>query len=428
LARSLAVLALAAVAVVIVLLVLTGGSSYSVRLLFSDASGLVSGDQVMIGPAAVGTVKSVSLTGSGQAAIVIGLDASAAPLHTGRVARIEENGLAGIASHYVTIQPGPDSNRQLGSGATLPASATHAEVSLDQVFDLFDPLTRAGLKRTINGEATAIKGRSAQANSTLHYLDPALASTSALTAELSRYEGSFDQLLVSGAVTMQALASRAGQLTQLVSSTASATGAIAAQSSALDRTLVALPTVLTRSTRTLSTVDATLDTLTPVVDVAKPAVAQLAPFTAALDSLAGVARPTVAKLAALVPSAASLLRQTPALEAIARRAFPNGITAMNASQTQLNGLLAYTPDVVAALSSLGQASSYYDANGHYARTQPFFNAFSVNAADQLTLRNPSDRLDGLTHVTNRCPGSAVQASPDGSTPYVTDGCDGSQTP
>jgi phospholipid/cholesterol/gamma-HCH transport system substrate-binding protein len=416
------------VALVVVLLLVSGGSGYQVRLLFSDASGLVGGDQVMIGPSQVGSVKSVNLTRAGQAAIVIGLSSSAAPLHAGSSARIEANGLAGIASHYVTLQPGPGTSRELSSGATIPASATHSEVSLDQVFDLFDPQTRAGLKHTITGEATAIKGRSAQANATLHYLDPALASTAAVTRELSRYEGSFDQLLVSGSTAMQALATRAGQLTQLVSSTAGTTGAIAAQSAALDRTLVALPTVLTRSTRTLSTVQRTLDALTPVVDIAKPAVAQLAPFTAALDNLAGVARPTVTELAALVPAAAGLLGATPTLESVARRAFPDTIAGENASQTQVDALAAYTPDVVAALSSLGQASATYDANGHYARTQPFFNAFSLNSANQLTLRNPSDRLDGLTHVTNRCPGSAVQASPDGSTPYAVNGCDPTQTP
>ncbi len=413
---------------VVVILLLAGGSSYTVRLLFSDASGLVDGDQVLIGPAQVGTVKSVGLTRAGQAAVLIGLSGAAAPLHAGSSARIEENGLAGIASHYVTIQPGPRTNLVLDSGSTIAASQNHAEVSLDELFDAFDPATRTGLARTIDGEATMIRGRSAQANATLKYLDPALASTSEVTAELTRYEGSFDQLLVSGSATMQALATRATQLTQLVSSTAAATGAIATQSRALDRTLVALPTVLSRSTRTLGTLVGTLDALTPVVDVAKPAVAQLSPFTAALNQLAGAARPAVSELASLVPAAAGLLERTPALARLARSAFPHSISAMNASQTQVSTLLAYTPDVVGALASLGQASAYYDANGHYARTQPFFNAFSVNSANQLALRNPADRLQGLTHVTNRCPGSAVPASPDGSAPYAVAGCDPSQTP
>ena len=36
---------------------------------------------------------------------MIDVDGDAAPLYRGTVARIEENGLAGIASHYITLQP-----------------------------------------------------------------------------------------------------------------------------------------------------------------------------------------------------------------------------------------------------------------------------------------------------------------------------------
>ena len=48
-----------------------------------------------------------------------------------------------------------------------------------------------------------------------------------------------------------------------------------------------------------------------------------------------------------------------------------------------------TPDVIAALTNLGQASGYYDANGHYIRVQPTFFAFGTNSQNQLTTRPPS---------------------------------------
>ena len=60
------------------------------------------------------------------------------------------------------------------------------------------------------------------------------------------------------------------------------------------------------------------------------------------------------------------------------------IKEFNDSQPQVDYFREYTPDVVAALSNLGQTGGYYDANGHYARTQPFFGAFGVNGANQLT--------------------------------------------
>jgi hypothetical protein len=47
---------------------------------------------------------------------------------------------------------------------------------------------------------------------------------------------------------------------------------------------------------------------------------------------------------------------------------------------------------------------------------------------QLVSQSPALRYQGLQHVTNRCPGSAVQPSPDGSTPSAVAGCDTSQVP
>jgi phospholipid/cholesterol/gamma-HCH transport system substrate-binding protein len=95
---------------------------------------------------------------------------------------------------------------------------------------------------------------------------------------------------------------------------------------------------------------------------------------------------------------------------------------MNDSQAQLDYFREYTPDVVAAFANLGQVGGYYDANGHYARTQPGFFAFNLDAANQLQARNPQDRYSGLHKLINRCPGGAVQAPPDGSAPWQVPGC------
>ncbi|WP_249009230.1 MlaD family protein [Conexibacter sp. DBS9H8] len=422
-------MALIAAVIAVIAVVTVAPARYRLVLVFSDASGLVSGDEVLVGPAQVGLVDSIGLTPDGQAAVTVSLDpVLPLPLHEGTVARIEDSGLASIAGHYITLQPGPARAPALASGATIPSVDTHAEVSFDAVFDSFGAPTRAALARIIGGEATAIRGRSAAANATLHYLDPALGSTAALTAELTRQEGAFDGLLVHGATALGALAARAGQLETLVSATATATGAIAARAGALQRTLTVLPLTLTRSRRTLASTIVTLNTLAPVVSVATGAVRRLPAFSAALDTLLRVAEPTVTRLARVLPAAAGLLSATPGLARASRVAFPADIRAMNVSQTQLDTLLAYTPDIVSALSDLGQAGAYYDANGHYVRTQPFFNAFSLTAANQLTLRSPADRYAGLTHVSARCPGSAVQPSPDGSTPYAVPGCNPAQTP
>jgi phospholipid/cholesterol/gamma-HCH transport system substrate-binding protein len=423
------------IAIVVVALVLLGGSSpYTLHADFLDAGGLVPGNQVLIGPATVGSVQSISLTPNGQAQVTMSIDSGAAPLHDGTVARIYENSLSGIANRYVVLEPGASEAPAIEDGGTLGTDHTFSFVSLDQVFDAIDPLTRAGLQGVIRGEAASIQGKSAQANLTLKYLAPGLASTSNVTAELARNENAFDGLLVQGAQAMQALASRSQQLSDLIGHTATATGAIARQAQNLQQALQLLPGTLTRATGTFAGLRTTLDSLDPLVAESKVASRRLEPFAVSLRRFTNAAIPTVTALAALIDNPAgtgdltTLLQETPKLASVAATAFPDLVASMNASQAQLDNLREYTPDVVAALTNLGQASGYYDANGHYIRVQPTFFAFGTNSQNQLTTRPPSERYQGLQSASARCPGSAVQPAPDGSAPNAIPGCQPGATP
>ena len=69
---------------------------------------------------------------------------------------------------------------------------------------------------------------------------------------------------------------------------------------------------------------------------------------------------------------------------------------------------------------LRRGRANYDANGHYARIQPIFNAFRSPRTRRGTLTPipPRQRLAGLqTSQVRRCPGAAIQAPPDGSAPF-----------
>jgi phospholipid/cholesterol/gamma-HCH transport system substrate-binding protein len=432
-ARAGAAAALVAVIVVVLVLVLGGSSAYVVRADFQDASGLVTGDNVLIGPAAVGTVSSIGLTDNGQAQIKLSLHGTG-HLHQGTVARIFEDSLSGIASKYVELEPGPSANPAIASGGTIGAGHTYSEVNIDELFDSFTPSTRKGLANLIQGEATSLKGKGKLANQTLKYLAPGLESTTAVTKELARNEPAFDDLLVKGASALKTLASRSTQLTQLIANTSSATGAIANQSQALQQALSLLPNTLHRSTQTFAGLDTTLDALDPVVAASKPASRQLPQFLTGLKQFSQRAVPTVGRLNQLLVNPAgtgdltTLAEVAPALVQSAGRAFPTLIKNFIQSRPQLDYLRQYTPDVVAALTNVGQASSYYDANGHYVRTQPLLFPFTTDSMGQLVSQNPSLRYQGLEHATNRCPGSAVQPAPDGSAPVAVGGCDPSQVP
>jgi phospholipid/cholesterol/gamma-HCH transport system substrate-binding protein len=413
---------IAAIAVVVVL-VFGGGSSYTVNADFQNASGLVNGDNVLIGAATVGTIKSIALTDNGQARIKMSLHGTGT-LHQGTVARIYEDSLSGIASHYVELEPGPSSNRPMRSGSTITATDTYSEVNIDEIFNTLNQSTRSGLRNLIRGEATSLQGKGKLANQTLKYLAPGLDSASDVTQQLSKNQPAFDSLLVKGAEAFKQLASRSQQLTQLIRNTSTATGAIARQSKSLQTSLSLLPDTLKRSTTTLQGLDTTLDSLAPVVNAAKPASRQLPQF----------AIPTVSRLDNLIvnPSGGgdltSLALASPQLAQEASKAFPALIKNFSESKNQIDYLREYAPDVIAALADVGQASSYYDANGHYTRTQPALFPFAISSSNELVAQDPALRYSGLHHVTNRCPGSAVQASPDGSTPRPTSGCSTSSVP
>jgi phospholipid/cholesterol/gamma-HCH transport system substrate-binding protein len=432
-ARLAAGAALLIAVIVILILVLGSSSPYTVRARFQNASGLVTGNNVLIGSASVGTVSSIGLTSNGLAEVTMHLH-DVGKLHQGTVARIYEDSLSGIAAKYVELEPGPNRAPAIASGGTIGQGNTYSEVNLDALFDSLNAKTRGGLANTIQGEAASLQGKGKAANKTLEYLAPGLDSTSRVTQELARDEPSFDGLLVQGAKAMQQLSSRSDELTQLVANTSQATGAIDGQSAALERSLDLLPGVLRRSTTTFAGLDRTLNSLTPVVNASKPNVAQLPEFLSQLGTVSGKARPTVRALNDLVsnPTGAgdliSLLRESPSLAATAARSYPQMIKQFEQSKPQLDYLREYTPDVVAALSDVGQASSNYDAFGHYVRSQPDVFALTINGANQLVQQFPDQRYAGLHHVTARCPGSAVQPAPDGSAPNSVPGCDSSQVP
>ena len=196
-------------AIVLVVLVLFGnGSTYTLKANFLDAGGLVTGDDVLIGPAKVGSVKSIGLTPNGQAEVVMGLDSHVADLPQGTIARIYENSLSGIANKYVVLEPGTGTG-QIRDGGVIPSTYTRSQVNLDQLFDTLTPKTRIGLKQFIRGQAASIDGQAPAANRTLQYFAPALVSTTNVTHELARSESIFDALLVQGAQAMQQLAGAA---------------------------------------------------------------------------------------------------------------------------------------------------------------------------------------------------------------------------
>jgi phospholipid/cholesterol/gamma-HCH transport system substrate-binding protein len=188
-----------------------------------------------------------------------------------------------------------------------------------------------------------------------------------------------------------------------------------------------LPSTLRRANTTFVNLRATLDDLDVLVAASKPATKDLARFLRELRPVVHDAGPTISDLRTLVRRGGSgndltdLVRKAPALEKAAKPAFANSIQALQKSTPVLKTFRPYTPDFIGWVRDFGQGASNYDANGHFARIQPMFNAYAFNqtaSGATLTPLPPSQRFDGLqTHVVKRCPGMATQAASDGSSPF-----------
>ena len=421
---ALGALVLAVAVVAVLLLRGDGGSTYKLR--FENAGQLVKDDDVQVGGRRIGSVRKISLTDDNQAEITISVQDGYAPLHEGTTALIRATSLSGIANRYIALTPGPNSNPKLSDGATLGTDKTTSIVDLDQLFNTLDPKTRKALQDVIQGSAAWYDHRGIEANAATKYFNPALSASRRLVNELVSNQQTLNVFLINAAKTTGALAQRRGDLANLVSN-ANTTAAAIAENASFNQALLLLPGTLRKANTTFVNLRATLDDLDVLVAASKPATKDLARFLSQLRPLLEEARPTVADLNTLVHrqgpgnDLTDLLGQAPALERAAKPSFAHSITALQKVTPVIKFVRPYTPDFIGWLRDFGQGSSNYDANGHFARIQPLFNAYSFTdnpAGGTLTPIPPSQRLAGLQTVqVKRCPGAASQPPPDGSAPF-----------
>jgi ABC-type transporter Mla subunit MlaD len=141
-------------------------STYNLTAEVPNADALVKGNEVRIGGARVGVVKSVvpiQLSGGRVAAkLSLALDKSVEPLPADSTLMIRPKSPLGLK--YLQITPG-DSTRIFAAGSTIPLSAAHPEpVDIDQFFDMFDRKTRAAIRQNQAGFGNALAGRGPQLN------------------------------------------------------------------------------------------------------------------------------------------------------------------------------------------------------------------------------------------------------------------------
>jgi phospholipid/cholesterol/gamma-HCH transport system substrate-binding protein len=430
-ARGVAVAALALAIVLVAVLLLRGGATHQYDLVFQNAGQLVKDDDVQVGGRRIGSVRKITLTNDNRARVHVEIQEPYAPLREGTKAVIRLTSLSGIANRYIALTPAPNSARKLDDGATLAEGSTTDVVDLDQLFNTFDPNTRKSLQRVIQGFATQYVGRSKQAGRAAEYFNPFLSTSRRLVNQLTQDEGTLTDFIVNSSRAVTAVAERRNDLADLVGNTNTTARAIGSENVALARALGLLPTTLRRGNSTFVNLRATLDDLDPLVNASKPATKRLAPFLRQLRPLVADARPTIADLRRLVTRPGpdndllDATRKLPALQRVASPTFKNSTQALQKSQPVLEFIRPYTPELTGWFHDFGQSTSNYDANGHFARIQPIFNAFQFTdnpSGGVLTPQSIDNKFEGLqTGIARRCPGAASQRAEDNSAPYTDNG-------
>jgi phospholipid/cholesterol/gamma-HCH transport system substrate-binding protein len=419
--------AIAALAVVVIALaiVLLGGDGHRYSLVFQNAAQLVPDNQVLIGGQPVGSVESIELTEDNLAEVEVSVEQE---LHEGSTAAIRATSLAGVANHYISISPGPNSNPELDDGATLGLDSTTTAVDLDQLINSFPQSVREGLGNFIRGTATSYAGRGKQANEAFKYFGPALDRTGAFVGELNADQRLFQRFVISSSKLVTAVAERGDNLSSAFSNANTAFEAIASQNEAFSETLELLPPVFRQSNTTFVNLRAALDDLDPLVEASKPATKDLAPFLRELRPVLAKAIPVfrnlrlTTKRPGFANDAGETFASLPVVQQRASRAFPHAEDAIEAFLPNLRFARAYTPEIFNGFGKLGQLTANYDGNGHYARAQIVANLFRYDSeTGRLEPIPPSQQYDAFgasAGVRRPCPGGATQPAPDGSSPFV----------
>jgi phospholipid/cholesterol/gamma-HCH transport system substrate-binding protein len=420
------VVALAAAVIALGIVIFSGDDGHEYDLLFQNAAQLVPDNQVLIGGQPVGSVESIELTDDNLASVEVSVDQQ---LHEGSTAVIRATSLGGVANHYVSISPGPNSEPELEEGDTLGLGSTTTAVDLDQFFNTFPPSVRRGLSRFIRGNAQWYAGRGEDGNRAYKFFGPALNRTSAFVRALNSDQRLFERFVVSSSKLATTVSRRGAELSSAVSNADAAFGAIARENAALSRSLELVPQVFRQGSTTFVNLRAALDDVEPLFDEFKPVVDDFAPFLREFRPVLSRAVPVFKNLRltmrrqGFANDLGELLTFLPAVRDRASRTFPHSEAAIADFQPNLNFARAYTPDIFNGFGKLGQASGYYDANGHYARVQfANLNLFDFDeVSGQLNPIPPSQQYDAFgasAGTKSRCPGGATQPAPDGSNPFV----------
>ena len=226
-----------------------GVSGYTVKLDFTNADGLVVGEDATIAGVKMGRVADLSLRDSVAVVTVEFNDGRYAPLPANSKAIIRSVGLLG--NKYVEIIPGKKGAASMPSGSELGIDSTTSPTDLDQINAIFDAPTREKIRTMTLQGAIALGGRAQILNADLRQLRNLALAAEPLTGVLDDHQVQLDRATVAFDELTQKLVREDASLRGLVEHGASVLSTIQAHDAQLtgllehgDATFSHLSTVL----------------------------------------------------------------------------------------------------------------------------------------------------------------------------------------
>lgn len=238
--RPLIVLTLAGAAAAGLAFLGGGSGTHHVTARFSDADGLVTGNDVRVAGVTAGTVDSITVGGGPRtgpyAEAVLSIDASHWPLHQGTRVAVRPKGV--LSNVFVDLSPGSPAAPAIGDSHVFGIADTSSPVNLDQLADVFDAGVRTAIRTQLQEGVIALGGHgAADLNAAIAQLDPLTNALIPLTDVLARRSPELDRLNAEFDTITAKLASEDQHLHGLIAGGNATLGALAARQHQLQATL-----------------------------------------------------------------------------------------------------------------------------------------------------------------------------------------------
>jgi ABC-type transporter Mla subunit MlaD len=419
--------------------------TYLVRAIFDNAGFAVSGEDVRIAGAPVGSIQGLDVTKQNRAAVTLAITNPAfTPFHQNATCAIRPQSL--IGERYVDCFPGSSSTPALtkithgpGTGSYyLPVARTSSPIDADIVQDIYQLPIRQRFALILNELGTGLAARGSDLNAVIHRADPALGDTDKVVQILAKQNRQLAQLSTDSNRVLAPLAQVKHAIADFVVQANTTAKASASRAPDISRSINEFPPFLRALRPLVADLGQLADQGTPLMTSLGVSAAAISRQFENLTPFAKAAKP------ALIALGNSSAKSLPALQAtlpLAQRLNKLGVQAKPASKSldELLESLNHTGAIEQLMALLfwgTSASNGFDADGHYVRVEPLVadctayakkpvtgcsaNFYQSLAAD-IAASPASGKRAPNTHVTEtqRIAEKAVSSPDGGSSATVT---------